>query len=235
MHNAPDEILYAGRHLAMVRRDGWEFASRGEPRADGTRVTGVVGIVATTEAGELVLVEQHRPAAGGRVIELPAGLVGDDGEGVESPEAAAARELEEETGYRAAAVRFLLTGLSSAGLSDERVELFRATGLERVGEGGGGGGERISVHAVPVAGVNAWLRKRCGWGDRSAEAEVGAVGETVGGAVGVDLKVWAALWAIGAERSVEQEARLLRRGAKAVTMRGRVRKRIVRGGRGANH
>ena len=88
------ETLGEGRFLRLVRRNGWEFVQR-------IGVDGVVAIVAVTGDRELVVVEQKRPAVGRTVLDLPAGLAGDvDGE--DSLEAAARRELEEETGFVAA-------------------------------------------------------------------------------------------------------------------------------------
>ena len=63
-------IEYAGQHLSMVRRGNWEFTTRNTKRP-------AVGIVAITDAGKVVLVEQYRPPAGRRVVEIPAGLAGD--------------------------------------------------------------------------------------------------------------------------------------------------------------
>ena len=158
------ETLHAGRHLHLAKRDGWEYATR--PNA-----TGVVAVVAVTDAGELVLVRQRRPVVGREVLELPAGLAGDDGDAGESLLTAAKRELEEETGHAAASWRRLLTGYPSAGLTDEAVTFFHATGLTRTGAGGGVGGEDIAVELVPLAGLGKALTEA---------AEAG---------VGVDLKV----------------------------------------------
>jgi ADP-ribose pyrophosphatase len=164
------EVLGQGRFLRLVRRHGWELAER-------LRARGIVVLVAVTPAGELLLVEQHREAVGGPVIELPAGLAGDEaGHEDESLEAAAARELAEETGWEAATWERLATGPPTAGLSSEVVTLLRGRGLERRGAGGGTGDERITVHAVALDEVAAWLGR--------AEAE-GRL---------VDPKVWAGLW-----------------------------------------
>ena len=88
--------VHTGRHLDFHSRGGWEFVAR-------SIGTGVVGVIAITDNDELVLVEQFRIPVSSRVLELPAGLVGDLAE--ETIEAAALRELLEETGVRAAARR----------------------------------------------------------------------------------------------------------------------------------
>ena len=59
--------LHKGRFLAMFERGGWEYVDR-------VGASGVVVILAVTDANELVLVEQHRVPVGASVIELPAGL-----------------------------------------------------------------------------------------------------------------------------------------------------------------
>ncbi len=140
-----------GRFLELVSRQGWEFVRRTSGRA-------VVAVIAITDADELVVVEQHRPPVNGRVLELPAGLVGDRGD--ESLEEAARRELREETGFTAAAWRRLPSVVSSAGLTDERVELFEARGLARRDPGGGIEGESIVVHLIPLARLVPWLGSR---------------------------------------------------------------------------
>jgi ADP-ribose pyrophosphatase len=163
-----DEILAEGRHLRLVRRGRWEFVER-------VRVTGVVAIVAVTDSGEIVIVEQERPPVERRVIEIPAGLAGDV-EGDDSLEDAARRELLEETGYSAERFERLADTPVSAGQSNEVITFFRAFGLRRVGEGGGDGSEEIETHLVPLAGAEDWLRARVREG------------------VLVDAKVYAGLW-----------------------------------------
>lgn len=169
---APDDVtvLGAGRFLRLVSAAGWEYVER-------TNAAAVVGVAAITGDGRLLLVEQFRPAVGGSVIELPAGLVGDaTGFEAEAIEEAVVRELEEETGYRARGFRRLSVGPSSSGLTSEIVHLFWAEGLEKVGPGGGDGTERITVHEVPLASAGEWLEGRAAAG------------------VMADFKVHAALW-----------------------------------------
>jgi ADP-ribose pyrophosphatase len=163
----------AGRFLELVAERGWEFVRR-------RGASGVVGIVAVTPAGDLLLVEQPRIPVGRTVIELPAGLVGDEA-GDEDACAAAARELSEETGWTPAACTVLAHGPSSAGHSSEVVTLVRASGLRRTGDGGGVAGEMITVHAIPLPRVADWL---------AAQAVRGAL---------IDHKVHAALWWLGRE------------------------------------
>jgi ADP-ribose pyrophosphatase len=153
----------------LVKRGRWEFVQR-------RNVTGIVGIVAVTDEGKLLLVEQYRVPVGRRVIEIPAGLAGDIA-GSENEELieAARRELEEETGYRAAQIGVLATGTSSAGLCSEVITVVRATGLTRVGPGGGDASESIVVHEVPLPDVPRWL---------DAKVREGLM---------VDLKVYSAL------------------------------------------
>jgi len=116
--------LYAGTHLKLLAEGSWEFAER-------TRATGGVVILAFTARDELLLVEQFRPPVGRRVISLPAGLTG-DGDVREQAAASAARELEEETGYRAARVQELAVGPSSPGLTSEMMTFFHARGVEKM-------------------------------------------------------------------------------------------------------
>jgi ADP-ribose pyrophosphatase len=146
--------IYAGRHLALRSRSGWEYVSRTTDRP-------AVGIVALTDDERVLLVEQFRPPAGQSVIELPAGLAGDLPGGKDEPlQVAAERELLEETGYRASRWTQLAAGYSSPGLADEQIVLFLAEGLSRVGPGGGDASEAIALHLVPLASVFDWLREQ---------------------------------------------------------------------------
>jgi ADP-ribose pyrophosphatase len=152
--NGRKKTLGAGTRLRLVSDHGWEYVER-------VGSSGVVSIVAVTEAGELVLTEQVRRSVGGPVIDLPAGLVGDEkGSRDESFLAAAERELREETGF--AARRFALLGESptSPGLTSETVVFVRALGLKKVAAGGGIDNEKITVHCVKLARAAGWLRRR---------------------------------------------------------------------------
>lgn len=150
MNNPPvDEILFEGRFCRLRSVNTWEYVER-------RRATGVVAILAVTEERKVVLIEQFRPAVGKRVIEIPAGLVGDTGEDEEFA-GAARRELLEETGYEARTMEFLTDGPASAGLTNEFVTFFRAGGLTRITAGGGDSTEEITVHEVLLAGLDAWI------------------------------------------------------------------------------
>jgi ADP-ribose pyrophosphatase len=147
-----DEVVGSGRYLRLLKRGHWEYVER-------VNATGVVAIVAVTDAGEIVLVEQERLPVGRSVIEIPAGLAGDKGE-EDSLEEAARRELLEETGFEAERLEYLGDLPTSAGLTTEILTVYRAHGLRRVSEGGGDGSERIRVHLVPLAEVDDWLERR---------------------------------------------------------------------------
>ena len=146
-------MLHRGRYLNLVERNGWEFATRVHPT--------VVVVIAWTDADELLLVEQYREPVAARCIELPAGLVGDrPGERDEAERDAAFRELEEETGYRAAALDELMRCPTSAGMTNECAVFFRARELERISDGGGDDSEDITVHRVPRDRAHDWLAER---------------------------------------------------------------------------
>lgn len=148
------ELLYQGRWLRLKRRNQWEYAERVNPG-------GAVIVVAINSEEEVLFVEQFRLPIMRRTIEMPAGLVGDlaeqeDEDALES----ARRELEEETGYRAGRVEFIMSGPSSAGMSNEEVAFVRATELVKVGEGGGDETEEIILHKVPKRECAAWLMQK---------------------------------------------------------------------------
>lgn len=140
---------WQGKYIEVQTEGSWEYVRR-------TRNISAAVILALTDDREVVLVEQHRVPLGGRCIELPAGLVGDETSGEEAA-ASAERELEEETGYAAARWEEIGEFASSPGMSAETFRLFRATGLSRIGQGGGTAGEDITVHVVPLTDIQPWL------------------------------------------------------------------------------
>lgn len=146
--------LYKGEFLELKRDRHWEYVRR-------TMASGAVVIIAVTDAGELVLVEQTRIPLQGKSIELPAGIVGDsEAHAGEAFETAALRELLEETGFRASRAEIVTQGPTAAGFSSEMLTLVRVHGLVREHGGGGVDGEDITVHLVPLPAVHGWLEAR---------------------------------------------------------------------------
>jgi len=154
MNDEPVTVMAQGRYLRMVKKCDWEYVTR-------RGVSGIVGIVAVTDDGKLLLVEQFRPPLGRNVIELPAGLAGDiAGLRAETLADAAARELLEETGYQAQSMEYIARGANSAGLSDELLTLFRAVGVKKISAPASEGTEQIELHEIPVVDVPRWLAAR---------------------------------------------------------------------------
>ncbi len=144
----PAETLWTGRYIQLRREGSWEYVSR----VNSTDAAIIVAI----DDGHILLIDQYRIPLKRRCLELPAGLVGDDIVG-ESVEAAAARELEEETGHRAERIEIIGRFASSPGMVSETFTLVRATGLTKVGAGGGNDDEEIVVHRVKLNEVGAFV------------------------------------------------------------------------------
>ena len=153
-----EQIVWQGRFVVAKTRGKWEYVSR----ARNIRAA----VILAVEDGHVLLVEQFRVPLDRVCIELPAGLIGDDDGGEdESAETAAGRELEEETGYRAANIETIGEFWSSPGMVSESFTLLRATGLTKVGLGGGTAGENITVHRVALAGLEEFLATRRAMGN----------------------------------------------------------------------
>ena len=162
------KTVFEGDHVLVLERDGWQYVERKQGKE-------AVAVIAETEDGKVILTEQLRRPVDARVIDFPAGLVGDEG-GSDNPAETAKRELEEETGYVCDSVELLAKGPTSPGITSEVVSLYRAHGVRKKGEGGGVGGEDITVHTVPREELAAWLKGK--------EKE----------RVLVDLKLWGGLY-----------------------------------------
>lgn len=141
MSEEPEEIMWQGKFVTAKRRGKWEYVSR----ARGIRAA----VILAVEDGHVLLVEQFRVPLGANCLELPAGLVGDHEAG-ENTLTSAARELEEEIGYRADHVEEIGQFYSSPGMVSESFTLVRAHGLTKISDGGGVDGENIIVHRVAL-------------------------------------------------------------------------------------
>ena len=148
LESADEETVWTGRYIVAKRRGPWEYFGR-------ARTIGAAVILAV-EDGHVLLVEQWRVPLQRRCLELPAGLVGDETEH-EDVLVSAARELEEETGWRPGRVEIVGEFASSPGMVSETFTLVRASGLTRVGAGGGVAGEDIVVHRVALADIPAFV------------------------------------------------------------------------------
>ena len=147
----PPQLMWEGKFVRAFKRGKWEYASR-------ARDIRAVVILAEFE-GKLILVDQPRVATGCRCVELPAGLVGDHDPN-ETPETAAIKELEEETGFTAERVERLGDFFASPGMLAEGFTLVRAHGVRKIGDGGGDENEDINVHLVPRAEVANFLEQK---------------------------------------------------------------------------
>lgn len=161
------KTIHTTTHLFVREHDDWQFVERRTAKT-------AVAVIAQTDDGRVVLIEQFRVPVQARVIDFPAGLVGD--EGTNDPAKTAKKELEEETGYTCESVERLAGGPTSPGITSELVSFYRAKGVRKIGEGGGVGGEEITVHLVGLDDVEAWLRER---------ESNGAL---------VDVKIWGGLY-----------------------------------------
>lgn len=165
--------LYQSKWLGLYRKGTWDYVRR--PHSDHC-----VGVLAITEKNEILLVEQLRIPVGKKIIEIPAGIVGDEPnfEG-ESLAGTASRELLEETGYRAGNMEHLMSSPTSAGMSPEITHLFLAKDLQNETEGGGTAGENIILHHVPLRELKTFFQRKLDEG------------------LMIDFKIYAALAAAG--------------------------------------
>lgn len=149
---APERLL--ARNLVFAGRIFRVYVDEVEgPRGRATRELvdhpGAVAVLPLRDDGLAVLLRQYRHAAGRALLEIPAGRL----EPGEDPEAAALRELKEETGYVARRLRRLACVYASPGFCNERLFLFVADGLSP-GASSPEDDEHI-VEAVPVTRAQA--------------------------------------------------------------------------------
>ena len=149
--DAPLETMWRGKYIAVLKRGRWEYVSR----TDDTKAV----VIIAEHDGKLILIEQYRVPVGGRCVELPAGLVGDEDRNA-TVEETAIKELEEETGFTAARIEILGDFYSSPGMVAESFTLVRAHGVRKVGDGGGTEHEDIEVHLMARSEIPDFVASR---------------------------------------------------------------------------
>ncbi len=143
-----ETVVWQGRFITTKTKGKWEYVSR----ARGIKAAVILAI----DDGHVLLVEQFRVPLDRPCLELPAGLIGDE-EADEAVEIAAARELEEECGYRPGRIELMGEFFSSPGMVSESFFFVKAHDLVKVSEGGGVEGENITVHRVALSDVTPFI------------------------------------------------------------------------------
>jgi ADP-ribose pyrophosphatase len=114
-----------------------------------------INVIPLTDDGRVVLIEQYRHGTGEVSLEIPGGMV-DAGE---SPAAAAARELSEETGYEARGVELLGRTRPNPAIQDNWIHTFVARGVERRGEPSNAGTEQTVARVVPLERIPSLIEE----------------------------------------------------------------------------
>ncbi len=119
------EQLYSGKVLNLYR-DTVELPNGRTTELEIIRHPGASAVVPLKEDGRVILIRQFRHAAGGFIYEIPAGKLDPQ----EDPRDCAARELEEEIGYRAGSLELLTSIWTAPGFTDEVIHIYKGTSLE---------------------------------------------------------------------------------------------------------
>lgn len=119
---------YKGKFLEMVTEE-IDLPNGATATLDLIRHPGASAVVPFLDDENVLLIRQYRHAAGGTILEIPAGKL----EPNEPPETCAVRELEEETGWRAGRIEKLGSILTTPGFTDEKIHLYAAFDLTQVG------------------------------------------------------------------------------------------------------
>ncbi len=120
------ERIFEGKVIS-VRIDEVRLPNGKSSKRELVEHPGGVAIVAVTEEGKIILVEQYRKPMDKTTIELPAGKR----EKGEEPIVTAQRELEEETGYTCEKLEYVHSFYTSPGFADELLFLYEAIGLQK--------------------------------------------------------------------------------------------------------
>ncbi len=121
------ETVYEGK-IINLQIDEVELPNGKTSKRELIKHPGAVAVIALTEEGKIVMVEQYRKALEKAIIEIPAGKL----EPGEEPALTAERELEEETGYGCGKLEHLISFYTSPGFADELVHMYVAKDLYKM-------------------------------------------------------------------------------------------------------
>src|SRR3569833_239513 len=152
------EPIYSGR-IVKLFKDTVRFPNGSTGQLDIVRHPGASAIVPfltdpTGDDPQLLLIKQYRYAAGGFIYEIPAGMLDPD----EDPIDCAHRELKEEVGCTAKNMEHLFTLLTTPGFTDERINIYMATGLER-GDTAHESDEFMTIETVTLSAALRLIQK----------------------------------------------------------------------------
>lgn len=139
------EVVYDGRVVKLGLEEATLPDGR-RVRLEIIRHQGAAAVLPLHADGSVTLIEQYRHAAGGLILEIPAGVI----EPGERPEVCASRELAEEARLRADELRLLTVIHTTPGFTDERIHLYLGTGLSET-EGELDPDEYLSVRRMPLS------------------------------------------------------------------------------------
>ena len=120
------ELIFSGKVL-KVYKDGIVLPNGADATREYMRHVGAVCVVALTDDNKVICVRQYRYPFADVILEIPAGKLDHVGE---DPEAAALRELREETGAACKNLTYLGAFYSSPAILDEKIHMYLAEGLE---------------------------------------------------------------------------------------------------------
>jgi ADP-ribose pyrophosphatase len=154
MEKLGEEIKFDG-HIGQVRVETWRHDDGEEVTREVVKHPGAVGIVAIDGVDVWLVRQPREPARESALLEIPAGKLDVEGE---PPLQTAKRELAEEIGKAAEHWEELHWFYSSPGFTDERVELFLATGLsDKHAEADEN--ERIEIVRWPLADLDGAIAR----------------------------------------------------------------------------
>ena len=119
------ELKYEGS-MVKVYMDEVELPDGKIAKWDFINHDGAAAVVPVTDDGKILMVKQYRNALDRYTLEIPAGKLDDK---LEETKVCAARELEEETGYKAGNLEFLITLRTWVAFTNEKIDVYVATDL----------------------------------------------------------------------------------------------------------